>query len=89
MILSFTTSKSQQTVKYLGLYVDETLGWSTHIQQLSHELARYAEIFYIIRNLEPRKTLRMLYHSLILSGIQNGILMWGNAAKIHLRELSV
>ena len=31
----------------------------------------------------------MLYHSLILSRIQYGILIWGNAAKIHLRELSV
>ena len=31
----------------------------------------------------------MLYHSLILSRIQYGILIWGNAAKIHLRELSL
>ena len=31
----------------------------------------------------------MLDHSLILSRIQYGILIWGNAAKIHLRELSL
>ena len=63
--------------------------WYTHIQQLSLQLARYAGIFYRIRNLVPRETLRMLYHSLILSRIQYGILIWGNAAKISLRELSV
>ena len=62
---------------------------STHIQQLSLQLARYAGIFYRIRNLVPRETLHLLYHSLILSRIQYGILIWGNAAKIHLRDLSV
>ena len=84
-ILNSTHLKRQQTVKYFGLYVvDETLRWSTHIQQLSLQLARYAEIFYRIRNLVPRETLRVLYHSLILSRIQYEILIWGNAAKIHL-----
>ena len=89
LILNSTPLECQQTVKYLGLYVDETLRWSTHIQELSLQLARYAGIFYRIRNLVPRETLRLLYHSLILSRIQYGILIWGNAAKIHLRDLSV
>ena len=73
LILNSTPLKRQQTVKYLGLYVDETLRWSTHIQRLSLQLARYAGIFYRIRNLVPKETLRMLYHSLILSRIQYGI----------------
>ena len=89
LILNSTPLKRQQTEKYLGLYVDETLRWSTHIQQLSLQLARYAGIFCRIRNLVPKETLRMLYHSLILSRMQYGILIWGNAAKVHLRELSV
>ena len=86
LILNSTPLKRQQTVKYLGLYVDETLRWYTHIQQLSLQLARYAGIFYRIRNLIPRETLRMLYHSLILSRIQYGILIWGNAAKKYTYE---
>ena len=89
LILNSTLLKRQQTAKYLGLYVDETLRWSTHIQQLSLQLTRYAGIFYRIRNLLPKETRRMLYHGLMLSRIQYGILIWENAAKIHLRELSV
>ena len=89
LIPNSTPLKRQQTVKYLGLYVDEILLWSTHIQQLSLQLARYAGIFYRIRNLVPKETLLKLYRSLILSRIQSGILIWGNAAKIHLREISV
>ena len=89
LISNSSPLKRQQTVKYLGLYVDEILRWSTHIQQLSLQLARYALIFYRIRNLVPRETLLKLYRSLILSRIQSGILIWGNAAKIHLREIFV
>ena len=89
LILNSTPLKRQQTVKYLGLNVDETLLWSTHIQQLSLQLARQAGIFYRIRNLVPKETLRILYHILMLSRIQYGILIWRNAAKIHLRKLSV
>ena len=88
-ILNSTPTKCQQTVKYLVLYVDETLRWPTHIQQLPLQPARYAAIFYRVRSLVPTETLRLLYHSLILSRIQYRILIWGNAAKIHLRELSV
>ena len=89
LILNSTPLKHQQTVKYLGLYVEETLRWSTHIQQLSLQLDRYAEIFDKIRNLVPRETLRMLYHSLILLRIQYVILIWVKAVKILFRELSV
>ena len=28
------------TVKYLGLLIDDTLNWSSHIQHLSHQFAR-------------------------------------------------
>ena len=35
------------------------------------------------------ETLRMLRHSLIYSKLQYGILIWGNAAKMHLHELYV
>ena len=66
LILNSTPLKRQQIVKYLGLYVDDIVRWSTHIQQLSLQLVRYAGIFYRICNLVPRKTLGMLYHSLIL-----------------------
>ena len=37
-------------VKYLGLLIDDTLNWSSHIQHLSHQLARLSGIFYTLRN---------------------------------------
>ena len=45
--------KREQTIKYLGIYIDDNLKWSTHIQHLSFQLARYAGMFYRIRNFLP------------------------------------
>ena len=68
--------KRQQTVKYLGIFVDENLNWSTHIHQLSLQLARYSGLFYRLRKLVPPDVIRMLYHSLVQSKVQYGIAVW-------------
>ena len=60
------------TVKYLGLLIDDTLNWFSNIQHLSHQLARLSGIFYRLRNY-VKKTLCMVYHSLVNSKIQYGI----------------
>ena len=49
------------TVKYLGLLIFDILNWSSHIQHLSHQLARLSGIFYRLRNYVKKETLRMLY----------------------------
>ena len=74
--------KRERTVRYLGLYIDDCLKWSSHVNHLSLQLARYAGILYKIRDFVPQKTLCMLYNSLIYSRIQYGILIWGTAAKM-------
>ena len=83
ILLNSFPLKHKQAVKYLGVYIDETLKWTKHIHELSSQLARYARSFYRIRNLVPRETLGMLYHSLIYSTLHYGILMCGNAAETH------
>ena len=81
--------KRERTVRYLGLYIDDCLKWSSHVNHLSLQLARYAGILYKIRDFVPQKTLCMLYNSLIYSRIQYGILIWGTAAKMQLHELTI
>ena len=76
-------------VKYLGIYFDENLNWSRHIQHLSLRLARYSGLMYGIRTFLDRKTLCMLYYSLIYSRIQYGIVTWGTANQTLMHELNV
>ena len=77
------------TVKYLGLLIDDTLNWSSHMQHLSHQLARLSGIFYRLRNYVKKETLCMVYHSLVNSRIQYGIAVWGTANQTHLECLRV
>ena len=81
--------KRIRTVKYLGIYFDENLNWSRHIQHLSLQLARYSGLMYRIRTFLDRKTLCMLYYSLIYSRIQYGIVTWGTANQKLMHELNV
>ena len=81
--------KRIRAVKYLGIYINENLNWARHIQHLSLQLARYCGLIYRIRRFLNRKTLCMIYYSLIYSRIQYGIVTWGTANKTVLQELNV
>ena len=56
--------KRIRSVKYLGIYFDENLNWSRHIQYLLLQLAQYSGLMYRIQTFLDRKTLCMLYYSL-------------------------
>ena len=48
-------------VKYLGVYIDEKLTWSVHINKLSLQLAKYNAMLYQIRDYVTEHTLNMLF----------------------------
>ena len=77
------------SVKYVGVYLDNMLIWTPQVKHLSLQLARYSGLFYRIRNLVPNHILLMLYYSLVYSRIQYGIILWGSTFKSVLRELEV
>ena len=56
-------------IKYLGVRVDSTLSWKSHITELSKKLARTTGIFFKIRYYVSRETLKLLYYSLFYSFI--------------------
>jgi len=63
---------------FLGLTLDSTLSWKTHIDQLSSKLNSAC---YIIRSpisLISTKNLRTIYFSYVHSIIAYGIIFWGN-----------
>ena len=68
------------TVKYLDLYIDDTLSWVPHVQYLSLHLARLSGLFYKLRNFVNINTLSMLYYSLVYSKVQYGIIAWGTTS---------
>ena len=89
--LSFngTSINRVQNIKYLGVYIDELLNWSVHTSYLSLQLAKYRGLFCRLRNYVTRETLVTLYHSLIHSRVQYGVISWGNASNIYLNKIQI
>ena len=76
-------------VKYLGLFIDQNLNWIPHVKSLSFHLARYTGLFYKLKLYTNMDTMKLLYHSLINSKLQYGIIVWGATFKTYLSEVNV
>ena len=63
----------KKAVKYLGLYIDENLSWSSHIKELSLQLARSSGIVYKLRKFVSVDTLHTVLCALVYSCLQYGI----------------
>jgi len=71
------TLKRHQTIKYLGICIDENLKLSSHIHHLSLQNARYTGLFHCLRCHLPLDVLLMLYYSLVYSRIHYDIVIMG------------
>ena len=64
------------STKYLGLFIDENLSWSSHVKELSLQLAKCSGIFYKLKSYVTEDVLRMVYHSLVQSRLPYDIFIW-------------
>ena len=64
-------------VKYLGVYLDNNLTFKRHIDILCCKLNRMVGIFWKSSHLSI-DTKKIVYHSLVESHLNYGILMWGS-----------
>ena len=78
--------KRVETIKYLGISIDETLTCSSHITQLTLQLSIDAGIFYRLSSNVVCETLCMLYYTLV-SARYNMELLFGQQLIKHLLEL--
>ena len=80
MALKFGRKKISQGdhVRFLGVLLDETLGWKPHLVQLSRKPARSVGIFYKLRYYFPLDTLRSVYYALFHPFLTYGIAVWGS-----------
>ena len=79
IILKFGHKKITRAnrVKFLGVLLDETLSWRSHLVELSRKLARSVGIFYKLRHCVPLDTLVSIYYALFYPFLTNGIFVWG------------
>ena len=79
IVLKFGRKKISRTdhVRFLGVLLDETLGWKPHLVELSRKLSRSVGIFYKLRHYVPADTLKTVYYALFYPFLTYGITVWG------------
>ena len=75
------------TFKYLGVYLDSTLSWDAHIQQVCNKASFLCGVLRRTNNFLPCRVLLQFYHAHIHSRLSYLILSWGRACKSKLKKL--
>lgn len=75
------TIKETDSTKFLGIHIDSTLSWTTHIGNVCNKLNQYAYALYLLRKVANMQTLLTAYHAFAGATIKYGILFWGNATE--------
>ena len=75
-------NRQSKCIKFLGVYLDEHLNWSNHIESLIQRMSCTLYALNKVKKMLPLSALRTLYISLIHSRISYGISAWGNSSSI-------
>ena len=70
-------------VKYLGVIFDNKLNFSKQINSITMKINRMVGMLWKSRDL-PREAKLMIYHSLVASYLNYGILIWGSSLALNL-----
>lgn len=74
-------------VKYLGVYIDQTLSWKTHIDMLTGRIRKLIFTFKKLRSSADLETLKSVYLSLAQSILTYCIPAWGGTYVTSLLKL--
>ena len=82
------TIRNQTETKFLGMWLNQSLNWHSHIQKLTLKIKRNKYLLNNGKHLMDLNTKKLVYYSHIASHLQYGILLWGNnASKEQLNKL--
>ena len=71
----------KNSVKFLGVFIDEQLSWNEHLRHITTCISRNIGILYKTKIYLPKDALFMLYNSLILPYITYCNIVWATCAK--------
>ena len=75
------------SVKYLGVFLNDSLSWDTHLNNLIPKLNRAIGLLAKIRHYTPKYLLKTIYYSLFNSHLIYASQIWGQSTSEHLRKL--
>ena len=87
--LANTRLKASSHVKYLGVFLDEHLSWTCHINNLSTSLSRINGILSKLRHFAPFTSLIAVYYALFYSKLLYGSPIWHLASSTNLNTIKI
>ena len=74
------TLKNQPDTKFLGIWLDQNLKWTSHIQKVIIKLRRNQNLLKCTKHYFNKDTKKLIYHAHIESHLRYGLIVWGNNA---------
>ena len=78
-----------QSVKFLGVIIDSGLSWKTHVDHIKANVSKGVGIMNKVRTYLSKKTLLLLYYTLIYPYLQYCNIVWGMAKDSVLGKLFI
>lgn len=75
--------------KYLGIFFDNHMKWSVHIEYLKKRLRKFVFAFKELSYVLNKKEMKIAYYAYVQSLLSFGIIAWGGAYKTIMNSLSI
>lgn len=77
------------SIKYLGIYIDQHLRWDDHVNKLLQKLRGIIPLFRSLQGICSNEQLLIIYKALVESHLRYGILGWGGVLDKNLCKLEI
>lgn len=74
--------KFENSIKFLGIYIDDRLTWNNHIDYLNKRLSRVVYLLNRLNDLVPISYIRTAYFAYFQAIIRYGLVLYGNCTRI-------
>ena len=81
--------KRTNTIRYLGVIVDECLSFKNHVSFISSKIARNVGMMRKLKNIFQDSVLRLIYFSLVHPYLVYCVSIWSSTFSVHLQQLRV
>lgn len=75
--------KAQDTLPFLGIYLDRDLNWRPHIEYMATSLAKYCYALRILTRTIGSDASLTAYHAYVHSRLKYGIIFWANSVDVE------
>ena len=79
--------KQTNSIKFLGIIVDNKLNWHEHIIYIKNKVSRAIGIIYKARKYANKQTVKQMYYTFVFPYLIYCCEIWGNTSQIHLDSL--